>query len=281
MSSMPRQRRALVVAGDARQHHLAAWLAARGWRVYALGFAAPGVETVPAWPGLGPGAMLVGPLRGIGPGGGLGEGMPVLTPEQVADLGPGGLIAAGRIAPDVAAWAREAEVDCLAYLSDEAFQWHNAVPTAEAAIALAVGRTGETVAERPFAVLGAGRVGLTLAVRLAALGARVRVLERDPGLRARARALGLAAGPWDRNLIRGMDGIFNTVPAPVLDQAWFDVLQPAWVMDLASAPGGRAPGVVVAEGRYLPQPGLPGRFAPRAAARILAEVLEDWWRMHR
>ena len=66
------------------------------------------------------------------------------------------------------------------------------------------------------------------------------------------------------------DCVLNTVPAPVFTEAQLATLR-CPLVDLASAPGGLPPACDPPE-LYQRAPGLPGRFAPERAARILKET---------
>lgn len=163
------------------------------------------------------------------------------------------------------------------YYAREELTLLNAIPTAEGAIQLAMERMPTTIHNARIWILGFGRVGQALAVRLHALGAKVCILARNPAQRALARSLGLEAEP-----IRGMGEwlhcphlVVNTVPAPLLGVEELSALREgAWVMDLASEPGGvdhpaaQALGVPVVWAR-----GLPGKVAPHTAAEYLKDTV--------
>ena len=113
-----------------------------------------------------------------------------------------------------------------------------------------------------------------LANKLHGLSARVTVAARRPSDRAMAEAFGLEADETGR-YARGLayHFVFNTVPAPVLTQDQLAALLPGCLLvELASAPGGLAPGLTPPERPvYLTAPGLPGRVAPASAAKLLKE----------
>ena len=153
----------------------------------------------------------------------------------------------------------------------------NAVPTAEGAIQLAMEQLPCTLFGSRFLVIGAGRIGLCLAQKLAALGAKVTVTARKDSDLAKIRSFGLTAdrtGRYARGL-RQYAGIFNTVPATVLDRAQLCRLNPDCVLfELASAPGGFSAEDCEAAGRtYIFGGGLPGRVAPKTAGEIILEEI--------
>ena len=90
-------------------------------------------------------------------------------------------------------------------------------------------------------MLGFGPVGRALAVRLAALGARVTVAARRPVQRAMAEEQGLRAVPLTdlAAAAAAFDTVVNTIPAPVLTAAVLAALpKGCLIVDLASKPGG-------------------------------------------
>ena len=90
----------------------------------------------------------------------------------------GGLVLCGRL--NEAVRERFAEADCRAedYTARESFAVRNAVPTAEAAIAVIVRELPVTVSGLSCLILGAGRISQALQPRLRALGADVCVAAR-------------------------------------------------------------------------------------------------------
>jgi len=175
-------------------------------------------------------------------------------------------------------------IQAIQYRLKSTFMWLNAVPTAEGAMAAAIARSGRTVFGRPIGVMGFGRVGLVLADRLSRYGARVTIFDRAAEKRAMARALGLDALSLEPDPRPRLDGLFNTIPVPVLDASWFSADGPRWIVDLASLPGGLWPECreqAMNSGRYEQILSIPGKVAPIRAAEIIWETLalaleEDW-----
>jgi dipicolinate synthase subunit A len=154
----------------------------------------------------------------------------------------------------------------------------NAGPTAEGAIAEASRLGGRAVWGARALVVGLGRTGQALVLRLLAWGAEVAAVARRPESRAWARLAGAEAAPMGelRRLARHAHFLLNTVPAPVVDRAVLAELPPgAVVVDIASHPGGtdfQAAETLGVPARLVP--GIPGRDFPATAGRILAEVVE-------
>ncbi len=149
------------------------------------------------------------------------------------------------------------------YYEDEIYAIENAALTAEGALELLMRRSNRALGGMEVLVVGFGRIGGFLAGMLASLGAHVTVAARGEAARASARSRGLDA--VDITHIPGSyDAVVNTVPAPVLAGDYGGAL----CMDLASAPGGWQDDTPV-----LKAPGLPGMYAPKAAADVMAEAI--------
>ena len=159
------------------------------------------------------------------------------------------------------------------YARDEGLAMQNAALTAEGALALALTELPCALSGSRVLVIGFGRIGTFLAEKLQKLGVSVTIACRKQADLGRASACGYGAvrtGCYERGLAQ-YDCIFNTVPAPVFTPAQLEQLR-CPVFDLASAPGGLPEGTPAPE-LWHPAPGLPGRFAPESAARILKETI--------
>lgn len=149
------------------------------------------------------------------------------------------------------------------YYKDEIYVIENAALTAEGALELLMRRSNRGLAGMKVLVAGFGRIGGFLTGMLSALGAHVTVAARSEAARAAARARG--ADSVDITQISPVfDGVVNTVPAPILHGDYGGAL----CIDVASAPGGWATDAPV-----LKAPGLPGLYAPKAAADVMAEAI--------
>lgn len=127
-------------------------------------------------------------------------------------------------------------------------------------------------------VLGFGPVGRALAVRLAALGARVTVAARRPVQRAMAEELGLRAVPLTElaAAAAAFDTVVNTIPAPVLTAAVLAALpKGCLIVDLASKPGGTDFAAARRLGHTaLHALSLPTVWAPETAGEALARTVQ-------
>ncbi len=155
----------------------------------------------------------------------------------------------------------------------------NAALTAEGALELLISGSERSLWGGSALVLGFGRVGKLLALRLRALGAEVAVAARRSADRALAGALGCRALRFDRleGEIGDFDFIVNTVPARVLSEAALCCVSPeALLLELASPPGGFDRSLAENIGlQALAAPGLPGKSAPYAAALLMRQAVYD------
>lgn len=137
----------------------------------------------------------------------------------------------------------------------------NAVPTAEAAMKLAIEVTEKTIWQSRVFVAGFGRIGAILTDRLLAMGAAVTAGARKSYDRMRIKAAGALASalPPEPVGIRDTDIIFNTVPAEIWGREHFEQAGKGCVyIELASHPGGAKEENVLLSGvEYVRASGLP------------------------
>ncbi len=165
---------------------------------------------------------------------------------------------------------------CMDFMQSEQVAYLNAVSTAEGSIAEAISLGKGQLTGSNCLVLGFGKCGSILADKLSRFGAAVTVMERSQKRRARAVAYGLGSCDFDNtNSYEKYDYIFNTVPAMVMDRSVLERCnKEVVIIDIASAPGGVDYGAAGQLGITAKLcPGLPGKYAPKAAGEILAEEL--------
>ena len=197
--------------------------------------------------------------------------------QLLAEAKPGTLAFGGRVSEAAKAAAAAAGIELNDYLGREELARLNAIPTAEGCIGLILQNRRRTLWDSTVLVLGYGRCGQALAVRLAALGARVTVAARSPGQQALAMSQGLSAVPMEAadGLLETTDVAVNTVPAPVLGAARLKRLpKDALVIDLASLPGGTDFEAAKELGvRAIHALSLPARCAPVTAGQFVARAV--------
>ncbi len=268
-----------VVGGDARQCELADLLAEDGHIVhtYALERA---VSCRSDLSGIAQADGVILPLPVLDGRGALNTPLSDRTLEPARLFGqllPGQRLLAGRPGAELCALAASFGLGIADYYASEEIAVLNAIPTAEGAVRLAMDALSVTLHEARCVIAGFGRVGQALAARLAALGCRVWVSERSRARQALAQSQGLDCGGFDRlpgHLSRAQL-VFNTVPAVVFGPAELSALPCRTpLIELASPPGGVDLQAASALGiRLIPAPGLPGKTAPRSAARYLRDAV--------
>ena len=134
---------------------------------------------------------------------------------------PGAVALGGRLSAQAKTIAQEAGVELVDYFARPELTVYNAIPTAEGCIGILLAERTRTLWGTNLLLLGFGPVGRALAVRLAALGARVTVAARRSVQRAMAEEQGLRAVPLTdlAAAAAAFDTVVNTIPAPVLTAA--------------------------------------------------------------
>lgn len=191
--------------------------------------------------------VLVGPMPGVGVDNSLfapHSPEPIRVDEtSLAVAKSGSLFFSGRSTQTMRRAGEVFGVEFCDIGEDDYVQVQHAIPTAEAAIALAVRKTNETICGSRCLVIGYGRIGQVLASYLRGWGARVTVAARRPEIRARAEALGIDTIDTSEDALRASaaiaDLIFTTATANLLDRAVLAAVPAsALVIDLVSPPGG-------------------------------------------
>jgi dipicolinate synthase subunit A len=154
---------------------------------------------------------------------------------------------------------------------------YNSIPTVEGSIMMAIQNTDITIHGSNVVVLGLGRVGMSLARTMHALGAHVRVGARKPEHLARIYEMGLV--PFHLNDLKShvddCDILFNTIPIPLVTSTVIASMPyHSLILDLASKPGGVDFRFAEKRGiKAILAPGLPGIVAPKSAGKIIANVV--------
>lgn len=272
-----------VLGGDDRSCRLCRLLAADGHtvRAFALERALPDCALTPADAVAGADCVLL-PLPCEADGmlyAPLSEGrFPV--PALLDTASPGTRVFAGKPSEMLRAACRKRGLPLTDYLRREDFALRNAALTAEGAMAILMQGEGALRGSRVL-LGGYGRIGRFLAEKLRFLGADVTVAARRPGDRAAAELSGCRAIRFaDASVPTAWDAVVSTVPAPVFGKAELLAFGDARCLELASPPYGFDLAAAAELGKAVTLcPGLPGTYAPRAAAEALRDtiysVLED------
>ncbi|WNF35409.1 dipicolinic acid synthetase subunit A [Bacillaceae bacterium IKA-2] len=154
---------------------------------------------------------------------------------------------------------------------------YNSIPTMEGTLMMMIQNTDITIHDSKVVVLGFGRVGITVARALHALGANVKVAVIESSHLARIYEMGLQPIELAKlaNEVDDIDVCVNTIPAQVLTANILSKMPTrTLIIDLASKPGGTDFRYAEKRGiKAMLAPGLPGIVAPKTAGRIIANVL--------
>ncbi len=198
--------------------------------------------------------------------------------EKIADrLQKGQIVYGCNFPPELVEGCDRRGIHFVDYMKVEGVAGRNAVATAEGAVAEALQGACVSIQGSRVLVVGYGCCGEILAGKLVSLHARVTVMERKSGKRARAMGYGCQAVsfalPPER--MREFDYIFNTVPALVLTGEKLRYVKPdVRIIDIASKPGGTDFNFCQKKGIHAKLClGLPGKYAPKSSAGILVEVI--------
>lgn len=272
-----------VVGGDMRQGKLAELLAGDGHKVHMFG-----LEKLQDLPNLPQAENLKEALKAdcvilplpVREDNGLN--MPFSTQqcsldELVKTLQPGQIVCAGMVPPYLALAAGEKGVKLYDYFAREELAVATAVPTAEGAIQLAMEELPVTISGARVLIIGYGRLGRTLAPRLAALGADLSVAARKYSDLAWIEASGWKpehTEKLDEKLGR-FDLIINTAPARVLNEKQLlELNKDCLCIDLASRPGGVDFETAAQLGvKVIWALSLPGKVAPVTAGKAIRDTI--------
>lgn len=276
-----------VLGGDARHGRLASLLAEEGYTVFAAGFdtqpqlaagavqtnactaaAMSGVVILPVMP-TSDGATLTAPYAAE----------PIALDERLCESMRHARVFTG-FAERISGISKSyAALDVRDYSHRETFLLKNAQITAEAALMLAVEQMPGALYESRCLITGYGRIGKALAPLLRATGAAVTVAARRPESFAAIEAAGFGRITYSRLALRAeeFDLVVNTADSLVLGETFIKALRPETVIiDLASHPGGTDFEAAKRCGiKTVHALGLPGRYAPATAARIIMDTVTE------
>ena len=219
-----------------------------------------------------PGTSTDGVIRAV-----YAEGSLKLTEKAVAGIAQNALVLIGSARPFLKEWALTYGLNLIEVIDMDEIAVLNSIPTAEGAIQIAMEETRITIHGSRSCVVGFGRVGITLARILKAMGSDVTVVARNQGQLARAYEMGCKRADFSglREIMNDADIVFNTVPAMVIDRETLKYANSnVLIIDLASQPGGTDFEAANDYGlKAILAPGLPGKVAPVYAGKILADVI--------
>jgi len=208
------------------------------------------------------------------------EGTLVGTQYTVYDLlnmlNSGTVVFAGKVPSIIKKISDEHKVKIYDYTDNEEFNILNAISTSEGAILTALNISNNTISQSSFTVLGYGRIGRALSIRLKALGGNVTVGARSASARANAVCDNVNAVSIEDALEAATTSniVFNTIPAPVITEDNIDNLKNKTIIDLASIPGGLNDAAKIAAGEnFIHALSLPGKHFPDTAGEVIYKTI--------
>ena len=159
------------------------------------------------------------------------------------------------------------------------FAFYNAVPTAEAAIKIAIENSDETLNESNILITGFGRVSKILADRLSSFNHRITICARSQKDLSYAKVLGFKVITFEnvKDQIQNYDIIFQTVPALVIsDELIKEMNKKSVIIELSS--GFRGTDLDSAKRcgiKIIEAPALPEKIFPISAGKILSKVVKQ------
>ena len=195
--------------------------------------------------------------------------------ELLASLAPNSLVCGGKLSTTVREAAQKNNLRLHDYMTMPQFVVGNAAVTAEGAVSLLADNIDSTIFDTKVLVVGYGRIGRLLAHKLRGLDAKTFVMSKNSESRALAEGMGLhAVSPSDSGVYSAFDAVINTAPAQVIPSLE-GFKKSCLLLELASAPGGFDRNELERSGlRCINAAGLPGRYAPKSAARLIFEAVQ-------
>lgn len=274
-----------VIGGDMRNVRLAAQLVADGHEISCFALDEAGAEEIrccalSASAAAQDADCVILPLPVLNMRGGLNAPLSAFSydaGEILRQLPKSSVICGGRPGEKVLIAVEELGLDFVDYFEREELVVLNALATAEGAISILLRNSPITIWDSRILIVGFGRIGKMLALRLRALGAHVSVSARKAGDMAYIRSMDCE--PLDTRTLGEELGrfntIINTVPARVLGKERLELTSKGVLLiDLASRPGG----VDFEAARELDintiwALGLPAETAPVTAGKIIEETV--------
>lgn len=274
-----------LAGGDLRNVKLAAILAEQGCEVYTFGISHSSIGTnfnrcADMGEAFAMGDFIIGPTPFSHNGSVLNAPLhttDIPLSDVLKNMPKGRTLIAGKIPAPFFAEAAARDCRVIDILKRDDMAILNAIPTAEGAIQIAMEEVPVTLHNCKILILGMGKIGTALALRLKALGAAVTVCVRKSRDSALGESQGLRTVTFDRlaGQIKEYKVIYNTVPAVVLDKNELDnMASDSLLVDLASLPGGvnfeyaREKNIKTVQALSLP-----GKVAPETSAENMAKVI--------
>lgn len=276
-----------VLGGDARQGKLCSLLASEGYTVFAAGFdkkpeMAAGAVLTNSYTAAAMAKTIIFPVMPTKDGSVVFSEYAdenIALDDKLCDSLRGAEIFSGFSERLKGISKRYGELTIKDYSQNEAFLLKNAQITAEVALMLVIEKLPKAIYESSCLITGYGRIGRALAPMVRALGAKVTVAARSAKDFAAIESSGYSRGKYSclPASASRFDFVVNTADAPVIGEAFIRNMDGAAVIvDVASGSGGVDFDAALRCGvTAVHALGLPGRYAPVTAARIIKDTVLD------
>ena len=201
-----------------------------------------------------------------------------LTIENfVKNLDSNHLVYGGSFSSELVSYFNQNSICYFDFMKKEEIVLYNSIATAEGAIAEAIKSSNINLHDSSCLVLGFGRCGKTLAIKLSGLTKEVSVALRSPISKINGQIQGFNIVEF-KDLeahICEYDFVFNTVPDLVLNNIILSkTKENVTIIDIASSPGG-------VDYKYANKMGinanlclgLPGKYAPKSSGIYLVSCI--------
>ena len=194
-------------------------------------------------------------------------------------LAKNALILGGRIPKELRESFEAGGYEVIDYYDSEVLKIKNALPTAEAALKLAIENTEGVLSGGCVLVTGFGACGEQIARLFSLMGCKTLVCARSSIQRAKAQVQGFKALALTglAGAAADADIIINTVPARLFGgREVRGFKESAVYIEIASYPYGIDDGAAKALGkRFIAAPALPAKYSPKASGEYIAEAVRD------
>lgn len=189
----------------------------------------------------------------------------------------GQLVCGGKIPLEIEKDAAEFEIELVDYLKREEMAVANAGLAAEGALQIVMTETGVSLKRAKCLVLGFGRLGKLVCLKLSAMGADVYAAARSCEAKAWIKELGYNWVELDtvEKTVGEMDVIINTVPVRIMtEEKLGKINRRTLCIDLASKPGGMDFTAASRLGlNIIWALSLPGEVAPITSGEIIRDTV--------
>lgn len=270
-----------ILGGDKRQTYMANLLAAKGYTVETYGVVTEGLQEGCSQAGsleelLAKNRVIIGPVPFTRGEGAIFSTEHILAEDFLTQAAEGTFLYAGCLSELLLRQCEGRGITCYDYMNNARVAIYNSIATAEGTILEMLVNHPSNIHGSRCLITGFGRCAKTLADKLQGLRAEVTVCARAESDREEAVTHGYQAIDFSQlqGNISEYEYIVNTVPSLVLSkEIMAQVNRDSLVVDIASVPGG----VDFKTAKKLGIPvlhalGLPGKYAPKASARLLVDI---------